>query len=99
MAALSSGFAQGIDGPHLFITDPANHRVLNLKGAATTTSSTTTITNTVFALVQQYASPSYFDVIRSLETDPQGVNAHILSVDTKKVEHLVFVSTVADKAC
>lgn len=83
--------------PHLYIGDPVNQRVLDLKAASGTQVSPTaapTGTNGAASsvklqLVQQYVSSTDLSQVKSLATDPQGTKLTILSQMTS----LVSIST------
>jgi serine/threonine protein phosphatase PrpC len=108
LATISAGLVQADNQIHLFIGDPANHRVLNL--VAPTASSggpgmTPTVTGGISGnpvtldFVQQYASLSSFKEIKSVATDPAGTNLNILDQSAPDSESLVTVSTSTQQTC
>ena len=102
-AMLAAGLVNS--GPHLYIGDPINHRVLDLEVAeppvqATGTPTPTPVDNTVtLQLVQQYVSPTDLSTVKSLAVDPQGVQLGILSQNTSSMVSLVSVSTGPQTEC
>ncbi|HXR64398.1 MAG TPA: Stp1/IreP family PP2C-type Ser/Thr phosphatase [Ktedonobacteraceae bacterium] len=90
---------------HLFISDPANHRVLDLTPLASAGGPTPTTTTTSqgaslpLTLVQQYASPAYFNTIKGVAIDPSGTTMSILGQRTPSSEDLVVISTDPTKVC
>jgi hypothetical protein len=97
---------------HLFIGDPANHRVLNLTfqppparagGPGVTPTATTTGgaqgASVTMSLVQQYVSPTYFSMVKNVAIDPGETTIDILGRSTSNSESLIVVSTNAQKVC
>jgi serine/threonine protein phosphatase PrpC len=97
---------------HLFIGDPANHRVLELVilpvgsssgPGATPTAATNAASggevSVTLSLMQQYVSSSYFGAIKSVVTDPNGATVNILSQNQVNIESLLVVSTGPQQAC
>ncbi|HEU5382607.1 MAG TPA: Stp1/IreP family PP2C-type Ser/Thr phosphatase [Ktedonobacteraceae bacterium] len=109
-ATLSAGKV-GSDGVvHLFIGDPANHRVLDLviqpaassggpDATPTSTPGGTGGNNVTLDLHQQYASPGYFNTVKGVATvsNAQSATIIILGQNLSHVENLVIVST--DTVC
>ncbi len=101
--------ADGTSQYHLFIGDPANHRVLDLTALATAggpgQTPTTTPTNSTqgtgltLTLVQQYASPSYFNTIKGLAIASGGPTINVLGQHTPSSEDLVVISIGSQKSC
>ena len=95
---LTAGQINGV--PHLYIGDPANHRVLNLEsspgGSVTPTSTGTNgTTNSVkLRLDQQYVSYSDFKQVKSLATDRQGDQLAVLSQIPLSMANLVSIQTI-----
>jgi serine/threonine protein phosphatase PrpC len=96
-AMLTAGQIVGV--PHLFIGDPANHRILNLEsspgGLITPTSTTATATtgNIKLQLDQQYVSYSEFKQLKSLAVDKQGDQLGALAQDSTSIANLVAIQT------
>ncbi len=96
---------------HLFIGDPANHRVLDLApplpvatagGPGQTTTPTTTASqgsSQALTLVQQYASPSSFNSVKGVAVDPSGMTISIVGQSTASNEDLLVISTDPTKVC
>jgi hypothetical protein len=114
-ATLSGGMVMDVNGSsqfHLFIGDPANHRVLNLTfqppparagGPGVTPTATTTGgaqgASVTMSLVQQYVSPTYFSMVKNVAIDPGETTIDILGRSTSNSESLIVVSTNAQKVC
>ncbi len=112
-ATLSAGNVHADSTAHLFIADPANHRVLDLvvKPAAssggpdvTPTAATTSTNNAAgnsvtLNLVQQYASPDYFGTIKSVATNPGGTIVYILGQNARDTQSIIEVSAGPQQAC
>jgi len=113
-ATLSGGMVMDINGSsqfHLFIGDPANHRVLNLTfqppparaggpGVTPTPTSTGGAQGSItMSLVQQYVSPAYFSMIKNVAIDPGETTIDILGRSTSNSESLIVVSTNTQKVC
>ncbi len=109
-ATISAGKVGDSGSVHLFIGDPANHRVLDLTvqpagssfGPGSTPTATvtgTTESNLTFTLSQQYVSPTYFKVIKSAETDPKGASLNILSQNAANNQSLMVVNPSAQQVC
>jgi len=114
-ATLSGGMVMDANGSpqfHLFIGDPANHRVLNLifqqpLATAGGPGSTPTATSTgnaqgasvTLSLVQQYVSPAYFSTIKNVAIDPGETTIDILGRGASNNESLIVISTNAQKVC
>ena len=85
--------------PHLYIGDPANHRVLNLeaspRGSITPTPTGTTgaINSVTLQLDQQYVSYTDFKQMKSLAADKQGEQLAALSQITSSMENLISIQT------
>lgn len=98
-AMLTAGQIGGV--PHLFIGDPANHRILNLEpspgGLITPTSTTATATtsNIKLQLDQQYVSYSEFNQMKSLAMDKQGDQLGALAQNASSIANLVAIQTSA----
>ena len=96
-AMLTAGQINGV--PHLYIGDPANHRVLNLEsirsGPLTPTSTGTTgTTNSVkLQLDQQYVSFTDFKEVKSLAADRQGNQLATLTQISPSMANLVSIQT------
>ena len=96
-ATLTAGRVNGI--PHLYIGDPANHRVLNLVsspgGSITPTpTGTSGTTNSVKLLLdRQYVSYSDFKQVKSLAADRQGDQLAALSQIPPSMANLVSIQT------
>src|SRR6266568_3524783 len=96
-ATLTAGRVNGI--PHLYIGDPANHRVLNLvssPGGSITPTPTGTggTTNSVKLLLdRQYVSYSDFKQVKSLAADRQGDQLAALSQIPPSMANLVSIQT------
>ena len=96
-AMLTAGQINGV--PHLYIGDPANHRVLNLEsssgGSITPTSTGTkgTTSSVKLQLDQQYVSYSDFKQVKSLATDRQGDQLAALSQIPPSMAKLVSIQT------
>ncbi len=96
-ATLTAGRINGI--PHLYIGDPANHRVLNLEsspgGSITPTpTGTSGTTNSVkLQLDRQYVSYSDFKQVKSLAADRQGDQLAALSQIPPSMANLVSIQT------
>jgi serine/threonine protein phosphatase PrpC len=92
-AMLTAGQITGV--PHLYIGDPANHRVLNLEsshgGLITPTNGTN---NSVkLQLDQQYVSYTNFKQVKSLTVDRQGDQLAALSQIPPSTANLVSIQT------
>src|SRR5262249_37473123 len=99
-ATLAAGLVNRV--PHLYLGDPMNHRVLDLEvpqspvqgsltpapNAAGSTGSSLTL-----QLAQQYVSPTYLSLVKSLAVDPQGVQLGILSQNSASMVSLITAST------
>ena len=102
-AMLAAGLVNRV--PHLYIGDPINHRVLDLQVAESPVQGTSAPTSTpvdstvTLQLVQQYASPTYLSMVKSLAVDPQGVQLGILSQNTPSMVSLVTASTGPQTGC
>ncbi|HXZ04776.1 MAG TPA: Stp1/IreP family PP2C-type Ser/Thr phosphatase [Ktedonobacteraceae bacterium] len=98
-ALLAAGQIKGI--PHLYIGDPANHRVLNLESspsvfmtpASTGTASTTPSTSVKLQLDQQYVSYSDFKQLKGLAADRQGDQLAALSQIPSSMANLITIQT------
>ena len=96
-AMLTAGQINGI--PHLFIGDPANHRVLNLESSPTgsltpTSTGTTATTNSVkLQLDRQYVSYTDFKQVKSLAVDRQGDQLSALSQVPSSMANLISIQT------
>jgi serine/threonine protein phosphatase PrpC len=112
-ATLSAGMipnASGNPQVHLLVGDPANHRVLDLTPQPLATAGgpdstpTATVTgnaqgaNMTLTLVQQYASPGYFNSIKSVAIDSSGTT-FILSQNAPGSENLLAVGPNAQSTC
>jgi len=95
---LSAGMVTGTNAFHLFIGDPASHRVLDLTLLATSGNNAQNASVTL-SLVQQYTSPAYFNTIKSVAIDPSGATINILGQNASASESLVQVSANAQNAC
>lgn len=104
--------ANGSGSYHLFIGDPANHRVLDLAppqplatvgGPGQTATATATVTGQggglTLGLVQQYVSLNYFSSLRGVAISPDGATITILSQRTPSNENVLAISTNAQKVC
>jgi hypothetical protein len=114
-AILSTAMITAADGTsqyHLFIGDPVNHRVLDLTppqpmataggpGSTPTTTSTSTTqgSSPTLTLVQQYASPDYFNPLKGMAIDPGGTTINILGQHTSSSEDLMVINTDPQKVC
>ncbi len=110
-ATLSAGNVHADGTAHLFIADPANHRVLDLvmKPAAssggpdvTPTASPTsnaTDNSVTLNLIQQYISLDYFGAIKSVATNPGGTIVYILGQNARDVQSVITVSAGPHQAC
>ncbi|MGH2508466.1 MAG: hypothetical protein ACRDHZ_13860, partial [Ktedonobacteraceae bacterium] len=110
-AMLSAGNVSADNTVHLFIGDPANHRVLDLiiqpaalSGGpdATPTASPTSNapgSSITLNLIQQYVSLSYFDTVKSVATDPGGTIVSILGQNAQNVQNLLEISAGPQQAC
>ncbi len=105
-AMLAAGLVNRV--PHLYIGDPMNHRILDLEVPQSTVQGSitpvptpvgTTGSSLTLQLVQQYASPTYLSLVKSLAVDPQGVQLGILSQNTASMVSLVTVSTGPQTGC
>ncbi len=106
-AWLSTASVTGADGAmqyHLFIGDPANHRVLDLAPPGPTATSggpnttpTTTATSTSqgsLSLVQQYVSADLFSTIKGVAIDSKGPTINVLGQQQSSSQgDLVVIST------
>ena len=96
-AVLTAGRINGV--PHLYIGDPAYHRVLNLEsspsGSLTPTSTGTTgTTNSVkLQLDQQYVSYTDFKQVKSLSAVRQGDQLATLTQIPPSTANLVSIQT------
>jgi hypothetical protein len=101
-AMLTAGQINGV--PHLFIGDPANHRILNLESSTgglitpTSTSTTATTSNIKLQLDQQYVSYSEFKQMKSLAVDKQGDQLGALAQDSTSIANLVAIQTSTQNA-
>jgi serine/threonine protein phosphatase PrpC len=115
-ATLSGGMVMETNGQpqfHLFIGDPANHRVLNLifqpppataggpgvTPTATATGSTQGGASVTMSLAHQYVSPTYFSTVKNVAIDPGETTIDILGRSTSNNESLIVVSTNAQTVC
>ena len=110
-ATLNAGNVHADGTAHLFIADPANHRVLDLviKPAASsggpdvtpTASPTSNATNSgvMLNLIQQYVSPDYFGAIKSVAANPGGTIVYILGQNTRDIQSVITVSAGPHQAC
>lgn len=114
-ATLSGGMVMDTNGLprfHLFIGDPANHRVLNLTfqpppatsggpGATPTATATGSAqgASVTMTLVQQYVSPTYFSTVKNVAIDPGETTIDILGRGPANNESLIVVSTNAQTVC
>ena len=114
-AMLSVATVKGTNGTtqyHLFIGDPANHRVLDLtppqpvaiaggpgQTATPTPTNTSQGTSLTLTLVQQYASPSYFNTLKGVAIDPGGATITVVGQHVPSGEDLVVISTDPQKVC
>jgi serine/threonine protein phosphatase PrpC len=104
-AILTAGPVDG--NPHLYIGDPANHRVLDLDsnpivgGPATSTptpTGTNVATNSIkLQLVRQYVSSTDLSQVKSLAANTQGLN--ILSQNAPSMMSQVSISTATPTGC
>ncbi len=105
-AMLATG---GVNGtPHLYIGDPAKHRVLDLQVAESTAGGPATPTPTgtgtagnsiTLQLVQQVVSPEYLSMVKSLAVDPKGDKLDILSQNSPSMVSLISVMTGLQTEC
>jgi serine/threonine protein phosphatase PrpC len=85
--------------PHLYIGDPANHRVLNLEAnptgsiTPTPTGTTGTINSVTLQLDQQYVSYTDFKQMKSLAADQLGHQLAALSQITPSMANLISIQT------
>ena len=112
-AILSVATVTGADGTaqyHLFIGDPANHRLLDLAppqplataggpDATPTPSATAQNSGLTLTLVQQYVSPGYFNTIKGVAIDTVGGTINILGQRAAANEDLVVINTDPQKVC
>jgi len=103
-AILAAGLVNRV--PHLYIGDPMNRRILDLvvpqspvQGSVTPVPTTAGATGRSLQLVQQYVSPTYLSLVKSLAVDPQGVQLGILSQNSASMVSLVTVSTGPQTGC
>lgn len=111
-ALLSTATVPGTDGTaaqyHLFIADPANHRVLDLTPLATaggenpsataTPNGTGQGTSPTLSLVQQYVSNDSFATIRGLTTDASAT-VYALGQHASTNEDLMVIGLGTSKSC
>ena len=92
-AMLTAGQITGV--PHLFIGDPANHRVLNLESSHGVFITPTIGTNNSVKLQldQQYVSYTDFKQVKSLAVERQGVQLAALSQIPPSTANLVSIQT------
>jgi hypothetical protein len=96
-AVLTAGQINGV--PHLYIGDPANHRVLNVESSPSglltpTSTGTYGTTNSVkLQLDQQYVSYSDFKQVKSLATDRKGDQLATLTQIPPSTANLVTIQT------
>jgi serine/threonine protein phosphatase PrpC/uncharacterized protein (UPF0333 family) len=96
-AMLTASQINGV--PHLYIGDPANHRVLNLEASPTgsitptPTGTTGTISSVTLQLDQQYVSYTDFKQMKSLAADRQGNQLAALSQITSSMANLISIQT------
>lgn len=96
-AMLTAGQIHGV--PHLYIGDPANHRVLNLEASqsgsttSTPTGKNVTASSVKFQLDQQYVSYSDLKQVKSLAADRQGNLLAALSQNSPTTASLVSINT------
>jgi len=92
-AMLTAGQINGV--PHLYIGDPANHRVLNLESSpgGLTTPTTGTNNSVKLQLDQQYVSYTDFKQVKSLAVDRQGDQLSALSQIPPSTANLVSIQT------
>ena len=102
-------------GPHLYIMDVAQHRVLDLKpksdgnggkptSGVTPTSTTTgggvaNTTSVTLQLAQQYVSPTLLALPKSMAVDGQGSQVNVLSQNSPSVPTLISFHTTLPKSC
>ncbi len=111
LATLNAGFVKTDGTTHLFIGDPANHRVLDLiiqpaasSGGPDVTPTASLTNNTpgnsvTLNLIQQYVSLSDFNTIKSVATNPGGTIVYILGQNAQGIQNLIEVSAGAQQAC
>ncbi|MBX5451781.1 Stp1/IreP family PP2C-type Ser/Thr phosphatase [Thermogemmatispora sp.] len=98
-ASLASGLVNHI--PHLYVADSATHRLLALTplggGAAGGTSGSNSI---LLQLTGQYASPSLFASLRSVQPDPASAGQlYTLAQNTASLLTVVTVNTSSSGSC
>ena len=105
-AMLAAGGVNGM--PHLYIGDPAKHRVLDLQVAVPTVGGPATPTPTgtgtagnsiTLQLVQQIVSPKDLSMVKSLAVDPKGDKLDILSQNSPSMVSLISVTTGLQTYC
>ncbi len=102
LATLTSGQINGV--PHLYIGDPANHRILNLEFSPTgsltpTATGTTGNSNSIkLQLDQQYVSSTDFKQLKSLTVDRKGDPLAALSQFPSSIANLVTIQTGVQNA-
>ena len=111
LPTMSAGIVKSDKTNHLFIGEPANHRVLDLiiqpTGSSGGPGTTPTVTPTgstpgssvMLSLVQQYVSPTYFNTIKSVALNPDGTVVNILGQNISNTESLVVITPGAQQAC
>jgi serine/threonine protein phosphatase PrpC len=111
LPTMSAGKVKSDQTDHLFIGEPANHRVLDLiiqpTGSSGGPGATPTATQTestpgssvMLSLVQQYVSPTYFNTIKSVALDPGETAVDILGQNISNTESLVVITPGAQQAC
>jgi serine/threonine protein phosphatase PrpC len=94
-AMLTAGQINGV--PHLYIGDPANHRILNLESnhGGLITPTTGTNNSVKLQLDQQYVSYTDFQQVKSLAVDRQGDQLAALSKIPPSMAKLVSIQTGA----
>jgi serine/threonine protein phosphatase PrpC len=110
IAILTAGLVDG--NPHLYVGDPANHRVLDLDsnpivgGPATATpkpTGTNVATNSIkLQLVRQYVSSTDLSQVKSLAANAQGLNILSQNVPLQNdplITSLVSMSTAPPTGC
>src|SRR5574340_55201 len=91
---LTAGQINGV--PHLYIGDPANHRILNLESSqgGLSTPATTATTDTIkLQLDQQYISYAEFKQMKSLAVDQPGDHLGTLTQNLTTMANLVTIQT------
>ena len=92
-AMLTAGQINGVS--HLYIGDPANHRILNLESShgGLITPTTGTNNSTKLQLDQQYVSYTDFKQVKSLAVDRQGEQLAAVSQIPPSMANLVSIQT------